>query len=269
VKAFVQSRPERASARYGFTLIELLVVIAVIAILMAMLLPSLSSVREKAIMVRCRQNLSSIMQAAIQYASQSADRDYPDANRWCESKSRTLGGVWMDWAFGESVTNGLLWPYLGNEPRVYYCEKFLRVYPLNPNFPPEAKCYVSYVMNEYYRASGWNGFPRMRRSQIMFPAQEAIFGEETPIQTRYNNNVINNLCLGVPEYDGKPPIRGEGTIRDGLATFHDPPDGNLREGYCHAAFADGHVERVHARDTKELFTPEVVKRAKFPDRIPK
>lgn len=257
---------ERATRR-GFTLVELLVVIGVIAVLMAMLLPSVTSMRERAIMVRCKQNLGSIMQAAIQYALQSPDRDYPDSWRWVYSRSLSYGGVWMDWAYYETVTNGFLWSFLAREPRVFYCEKFLKTYPLNPNFPPGAPCYVSYVMNEYYRAGGWNGQPRMRRQQIMFPAREAIFGEETPIATPYNSSVINNLCLGVPVYDGKDAKTG--TKRDGLAAFHDAPGGNLREGYANVAFADGHVERVHPRDIKEYFTPEIVKRRLFPDRIPK
>lgn len=253
--------------RRGFTLVELLVVIGVIAVLIAMLLPSVASVREKAVMVRCKQNLGSIIQAATTYAAtESPDKDFPDAWRWVDSKSRKLGGVWMDWAFGETITNGLLWGYLGKEPRVFLCEKFEKTYPLNPNFPADARAYVSYVMNEYFRSSGWNGFPRFRRSQIMFPARLGIFGEETPVATPYNSAVINNLCLAVAAYDGLPD--GQGTRRDALAAFHDAPGGNVREGYANVAFADGHVERRHPRETKEVFTPEIVKRKKFPGRIP-
>src|SRR5689334_19018584 len=70
--ALMGRRPGVSRPR-GFTLIELLVVIAIIAILAAMLLPSLSKAKQKSQGVACVNNLKQLAIGAMVYAGDFRD----------------------------------------------------------------------------------------------------------------------------------------------------------------------------------------------------
>jgi prepilin-type N-terminal cleavage/methylation domain-containing protein len=92
--------------RKGFTLVELLVVIAIIALLMGILMPALSRVRQLAFRMTCGTNLSGIGKAMLIYAN-----DYEDELPRAGGRLTTWGAV-TDWtapsrygAFGVSTTD--------------------------------------------------------------------------------------------------------------------------------------------------------------------
>jgi len=65
------SRTPRNDGKRGFTLIELLVVVAIIAVLVAILLPSLAKAREMARRVVCSTNARTLLTAMFMYTEES------------------------------------------------------------------------------------------------------------------------------------------------------------------------------------------------------
>ncbi len=72
-------RADGRRGRPGFTLVELLVVIGIIALLIAILLPSLARARDRSNRVKCLANLHSLGEAMYLYAHDFRDR-LPNGN---------------------------------------------------------------------------------------------------------------------------------------------------------------------------------------------
>ena len=154
----------------GFTLIELLVVIGIIAILMALLVPSLSAMREKANRLRCMSNTRQLALAALHYAGDHEGAlPYPNWN----NNVGTLPDCPPGWAYDAhkgltgTNTDGALWPYL-KERSLYHCPNDRSGIGAGAS---AAMKLTSYVMNGY--AGGLGGatgpnYTQFKPSDVLF-----------------------------------------------------------------------------------------------------
>jgi prepilin-type N-terminal cleavage/methylation domain-containing protein len=96
----------------GFTLVELLVVIAIIAMLLAILMPALSKVRQLAQRIMCSTNLSGIGKAMLTYSTDDKYESFPisgsSGSYWDRGSGTKAGVCTWDWrdpkAFPETTS---------------------------------------------------------------------------------------------------------------------------------------------------------------------
>jgi len=122
--------------RKAFTLVELLVVIGIIAVLVAILLPTLSRAREAANRAACLSNLRQVYYALNLYAMNNGDEvpiGYRTVSKQYNSMcySTTAGGYWVLFGMMTQASN------LQSPPKVLYCPaennaKFMFNTPDNP-----------------------------------------------------------------------------------------------------------------------------------------
>lgn len=80
----------RSARSAGFTLIELLVVVAIIALLISILLPSLSRARDQSKATKCAANLRQVGQTVASYLAESKNASYPASYQYLDDTGQNI-----------------------------------------------------------------------------------------------------------------------------------------------------------------------------------
>ena len=131
------------SRRKGFTLIELLVVVAIIALLVAILVPTLTGARRQAKVVVCSSNLHQIGAGLAIYLSQWGDYPAP-----CIVSQQMI--YQTDWGMGQYDNRQNLVDIVdGAAKDIYFC-------PLFEAYRPEDSPFINEWSDYFYVNAGGN-----------------------------------------------------------------------------------------------------------------
>jgi prepilin-type N-terminal cleavage/methylation domain-containing protein/prepilin-type processing-associated H-X9-DG protein len=188
----------------GFTLIELLVVISIIAVLLAILIPSLSKAREKVKDTSCKSNLKNIGLAVAMYLD-AYERKLPPANSanqllWYDA----AGNVYRpNTATGSTYWGIYYYDYL-KDTTIFGCPSLQRVpegmiYSYAGQDPSKVVKSAGYGLNYHSRARGRNTNTIFRQDEFLFCSDHAEPRPDGGTSDCFHNNDVKG-AMNLTQY---------------------------------------------------------------------
>jgi len=257
-----------ARARCGFTLVELLVVIGIIAVLIGILLPSLSKARQAAARTKCLSNVRQLAMGIVMY-TQENNGFFP----WVGNSGSTNDWIWWDKNRVEAdgltqfdhVADHGIGPFLSltSNPKVLICPSDT---PADHTRRRTSNYYpYSYAMNNLFTSewaylrsigSGSGSFENLphnnnlrdtiikaKITSVPQTAQKVIFIEEQ--ETTIDDGNCSLFCFpGTGQYFNLAASRHDfGSVTnqqlDLTPPANDVPNANVKSS---AGYLDGHAE---------------------------
>ncbi len=147
----------RIIKRRAFTLLELLVVVAIIAVLLAIVIPSLRMAKEQTRTLICRTRLKGIGTAIHVYLDENDQRAFPHGQNLGLGDDAGNEFAWRDPVTGKDIDPrdrraywGVAYKTYAQNPDVFGCPLFVHVGKLIYNLEPDLARRAGFALNELF-----------------------------------------------------------------------------------------------------------------------